>query len=88
MSRASLKMRTNLASLVALTIKELDDKIANMRGAVMMAYPMGLPEWDSIKLVLDSVDGLDGTGLSKSVVDFEHASLWVAGKEFVKVSER
>jgi len=41
-----------------LTEDELRDKISNVKGAVMMAYPMGLPEWDTVKLALDSIDNL------------------------------
>jgi len=41
---------------VALSQSILQDKIANVRGAVIMAYPMGLPEWDLVKLSLDSDD--------------------------------
>ena len=43
---------------VALNEEYLSDKIANVRGAVMMAYPMGLPEWDTAKMALDSIEGL------------------------------
>ncbi|GMH59673.1 hypothetical protein TL16_g02880 [Triparma laevis f. inornata] len=74
-----------------LSLDEINDKIANMRGAVMMAFPMGLPEWDTIKLAIDSVDGLEGTGVGAEVMESDNASLWVAGKEFMKgqlVSDR
>ena len=74
-----------------LTLEELEDKIANMRGAVMMAYPMGLPEWDTIKMAIDSVDGLEGTGVANEILDAGDAQLWVAGKEFMRgqlVSDR
>jgi len=76
---------------VNLDIAEIEDKIANMRGAVMMAYPMGLPEWDTIKLAMDSVDGLEGTGVAAEITEPETAQLWVAGKEFLRgqlVSDR
>jgi len=43
---------------VALTEFVIKDKLANVRGAVMMAYPMGLPEWDTTKLALDSIEGV------------------------------
>jgi hypothetical protein len=42
---------------VALSHQTILDKISNVRGAVMMAYPMGLPEWDVVKMSLDSKDG-------------------------------
>mmetsp|Transcript_16897 Transcript_16897/g.23909 ORF Transcript_16897/g.23909 Transcript_16897/m.23909 type:complete len:141 (+) Transcript_16897:576-998(+) len=57
----------------------------------MMAYPMGLPEWDNTKLSLDSIDGLRKTKAANDVLDFESTSLWIAGKEFEKgklVSDR
>jgi hypothetical protein len=31
----------------------LRDKISNVRGAVIMAYPMGLPEYDLVRRSLD-----------------------------------
>ena len=83
--------KSQVVKRVNLSMDLLKDKIANMRGAVMMAYPMGLPEWDTIKLCLDSVEGLDGTGVSNEILDVESTQLWVAGKEFVKgelVSDR
>lgn len=76
---------------VALTEKDLNDKMANVRGAVMMAYPMGLPEWDLVKVALDSLDGLEGTSVGKEILDKKTTSLWVAGKEFQRgqlVSDR
>lgn len=48
---------------VALTHQSILDKISNVRGAVMMAYPMGLPEWDIVKITLDSQTGLKVTKL-------------------------
>ncbi len=68
----------------ALTPEALEDKLANMRGAVMMAYPMGLPAWDTIVLAMNGVEGLEGTGVANDILDAEDAQLWVAGKEFVK----
>ena len=38
---------------VALQKDILLDKIANIRGAVVMAYPMGLPAQDLVKISLD-----------------------------------
>jgi hypothetical protein len=25
------------------------------------AYPMGLPEWDTVRLTIEGIDGLEGT---------------------------
>jgi len=38
---------------VPLTIQEINNKINYVRGAVTMAYPMGLPEWDLVRIALD-----------------------------------
>ncbi len=38
---------------VALTLPEIAEKINNVRGAVTMAYPMGLPDWDLAQIALD-----------------------------------
>ncbi|GMH67763.1 hypothetical protein TrRE_jg4832 [Triparma retinervis] len=83
--------KSQVQKRVNLSLSEINDKIANMRGAVMMSYPMGLPEWDTIKLAMDSVDGLEGTGVAAEIMEAESAQLWCAGKEFVRgqlVSDR
>ena len=78
----------------ALTLEGLDDKLANLSGAVTMAYPMGLPQWDSVKVALDTspeAGGLDGTPAQGGVLEPETASLWCAGREFARgelVSDR
>jgi len=51
--------KNQVQNQVALTLPEITEKINNVRGAVTMAYPMGLPEWDLAHLALDgSVDKL------------------------------
>lgn len=68
---------------VALTSEMLDDKISNIRGAVMMAYPMGLPAWDTVSLALDGDDAaLEGTPAAAQMLDPDTASLWVASRDF------
>ena len=45
-----------------MTMEALEDKLANMRGAVTMAFPMGLPKWDPVYGALeDKENGLAGT---------------------------
>mmetsp|Transcript_17631 Transcript_17631/g.25509 ORF Transcript_17631/g.25509 Transcript_17631/m.25509 type:complete len:284 (-) Transcript_17631:1536-2387(-) len=83
--------KTQVQKRIALTEDELRDKISNVKGAVMMAYPMGLPEWDTVKLALDSIDNLKGMTVAKQVLGCNDTSLWVAGKEFERgqlVSDR
>lgn len=68
----------------SINVAALDDKMANMRGAVTMAYPMGLPKWDPVMLALESVDGLQGTQAQNALLEPETAQLWCAGKEFAR----
>jgi len=75
---------------VALRKDILLDKIANIRGAVVMAYPMGLPAQDLVKISLDH-DSLEKTFVANDILDPLKTSLWCAGKEFQrgeKVSHR
>lgn len=77
---------------IAISSSCLKDKLANVRGAVIMAYPMGLPEYDLVRISLDS-DDLKSTFVGNEILDPEKTSLWCAGKEFQcdnnqKVSDR
>jgi len=60
----------------------LEDKLANLKGAVMMAYPMGLPAWDPVALCITGEDGLDGTQAAAELLEVGEAQLWVASKDF------
>mmetsp|Transcript_15160 Transcript_15160/g.27418 ORF Transcript_15160/g.27418 Transcript_15160/m.27418 type:complete len:291 (-) Transcript_15160:1405-2277(-) len=77
---------------VALTMDCIEEKISNVRGAVTMAYPMGLPEWELSRMALDDpVEKLKGTYLCGSFIDANDASLWACNKEFIRgklVSDR
>jgi len=56
-----------------------------------MAYPMGLHEWETAKVVLDYDDGLQGTKVANQLLEIKSTSLWAVGKEFQKgklVSDR
>ncbi len=53
-----------VARKVCLSEKALTDAIDNIRGAVMICYPMGLPEWDLIRENLEDKEELSGTSVS------------------------
>jgi len=61
-----------------------------MRGAVTICYPMGLPEYDPVRLAFEGESAVAGQD-SKLVLDPDTATLWFAGKEFFRdtlVSDR
>jgi hypothetical protein len=63
----------------------LQEKIDTIRGAVTIAYPMGLPEYDSIRLLLeDSDDMILKEVMGNEYMDPKTAQLWWAGKEFFR----
>ena len=68
---------------VALTKELLQEKIDNIRGAVTIAYPMGLPEWDPVPLIIVDKDEVAGMSFKK-ILDPATATLWFAGKQFMR----
>ncbi|TPX72765.1 hypothetical protein SpCBS45565_g00158 [Spizellomyces sp. 'palustris'] len=64
-----------------LTEEILDEALHNIRGAITIAWPMGLPEWEPVKDILDDKEDLTGTQASKEVIDPASASIWWAAKE-------
>lgn len=67
---------------VAITQAILQEKLDNIRGAVTIAYPMGLPKWDTIQLTIEGIDGLQGTAAGQEILDPNTAELWVASRFF------
>ena len=43
---------------------------------------MGLPEWDTIRVTIEGIEGLDGTSVGMNVLDDATAELWVASRCF------
>ena len=62
----------------------LQEKIDNIRGAVTIAYPMGLPDYDRVAACLDDDEDLSGSASGKEVMDPETACLWWAGKQMLR----
>jgi hypothetical protein len=87
----SMLDKINTTRKIATTRAGLTEKLDNMRGAVMMAYPMGLPEWDTVKLTIEGIEGLEGTQAGMDIIEPDNAELWVAARVFdrnTKVSDR
>lgn len=53
-----------------LTLKMVSAALDMLRGAVMIAYPMGLPPYDPIRLELENAEDLSGTQASLEVSHF------------------
>lgn len=64
----------------AITVDLLVEKLDNMRGAVIMAFPMGLPEWDTVRLTIEGIEGLEGTAAGQELLDADRAELWIASR--------
>ena len=60
--------------------KEAIDKV---RGAVMICYPMGLPDWDVVRQCLEGNEELAGTSYANDEFDPESSQLWFAGKMMI-----
>ena len=50
-----------------LTKGTLEEAIDNIRGAVMIAFPQGLPEWDLVRQGLEGTEELAGTSVSPHI---------------------
>lgn len=64
----------------AVSVALLTEKLDNIRGAVTMAYPMGLPEWDTVRLTIEGIEGLEGTAAGQDLMDPESAEVWIASR--------
>lgn len=66
---------------IALTHEVVKDALDQMKGAVMIVYPMGLPPHDPVRQELENTEDLSGTQASLHVLDENSTQLWWAGKE-------
>lgn len=64
-----------------LTIDSIEEAIRLIGGALVIAYPMGLPEWEVARDILADNEDLSGQAASKDVFNAADSSLWWAGKE-------
>lgn len=64
--------------------KSMEEAFMNLKGAVMIAYPMGLPEWDTVRQIIDGKEELAGTQDSLNVMEPDTSTLWFAGKQMFR----
>ncbi|XP_012373318.1 UPF0769 protein C21orf59 homolog [Octodon degus] len=66
---------------VCVTMAMVKDALDQLRGAVMIVYPMGLPSYDPIRMEFEDKEDLSGTQAGLSVITESEAQLWWAAKE-------
>jgi hypothetical protein len=59
-SYAVLVVQTQVTAKVVCTRPKLLELIDEIRGAVMIAYPMGLPAWDPVRQILEDTGNESG----------------------------
>jgi len=67
---------------VEFTVDSLQQHIDSIRGALMIAYPMGLPDWEPARLDTegDNDDSLEGTAEGVDIMNEEGTVMWWASK--------
>ncbi|KAJ2984884.1 hypothetical protein HDV02_000868, partial [Globomyces sp. JEL0801] len=80
---ASLELaeKDNVKANKCLLKQQLDEAFSNIKGAIAMVYPQGLPEWDPSREAIENNEDLEGTAASKQVYNPAESSLWWASKE-------
>lgn len=66
---------------ICVTMEMVKDALDQLRGAVMIVYPMGLPPYDPIRMEFENKEDLSGTQAGLSVIKESEAQLWWAAKE-------
>lgn len=79
---AKEKVSKNLVQKdICLTPAKVQEAIDELRGAVTIVYPMGLPPYDPISMEFNNTEELEGTQAALEVIDQKDASIWFSGKE-------
>ncbi|XP_061755312.1 cilia- and flagella-associated protein 298 [Nerophis ophidion] len=66
---------------VCVTMAMVKEGLEQLRGAVMIVYPMGLPPHDPIRMEFEDRQDLSGTQASLQVLEEAECQLWWAAKE-------
>ncbi|KAK2504741.1 hypothetical protein MC885_002768 [Smutsia gigantea] len=72
---------------VCVTMEMVKDALDQLRGAVMIVYPMGLPPYDPIRMEFENKEDLSGTQAGLNVIKESEAKLWWAAKEFIRTKK-
>jgi len=74
----------SIGTRTAINEEKVQAAIEICRGAVMMAYPMGLPEYDTVHMALNDTEIIEGTHLARDYFDPKTCVLWFAGKKMTR----
>lgn len=69
------------AEITCIDPEGIEKAMRDCQGAVAMAYPMGLPEYDPVREIFEDDEDLKGSAASKLIFDRQMTSLWWASKE-------
>ncbi|KAI9332303.1 hypothetical protein DFJ73DRAFT_630362 [Zopfochytrium polystomum] len=64
-----------------LSMEQIEEAMRNIGGSLTIAYPMGMPEWETAKAILEDDEDLTGTAASKEVFLPNESAIWWAGRE-------
>ncbi|XP_067648128.1 cilia- and flagella-associated protein 298 [Eurosta solidaginis] len=64
-----------------LHLKNVQEALNLLRGAITIVYPMQLPPHDTIRMEFSNMEDLSGTQASREVIESTKAQLWFAGKQ-------
>jgi len=56
--------KDKVAQNIFITDKELEEAIQTIKGAVMIAYPMGIPSFDPVQEIIDDNEDLSGSAVN------------------------
>ena len=78
---ADAALATSLAKhRTPLTLEQLETELANCKGALMMSYPQGLPDYEPAEHQMNDSEDLKGHEDSKMMMPADSCVLWFAGK--------
>ncbi|XP_020651920.3 cilia- and flagella-associated protein 298 [Pogona vitticeps] len=72
---------------VCVNMNMVKDALDQLRGAVMIVYPMGLPPYDPIRMEFEDKEDLSGTQGALEVIEEPEAQLWWAAKELKRTNQ-
>ncbi|XP_051781715.1 cilia- and flagella-associated protein 298 isoform X1 [Erpetoichthys calabaricus] len=77
----SLISKKQIQANICVTTEMVRNALDQLRGAVSIVYPMGLPPHDPIRLEFEDKEDLTGTQMALQIIEESESQLWWAGKE-------